>query len=129
MKTALYVARIIHHDLVFADAQSWSWWRAVGEDYKDRLIRAYSSDGMKSGSVVDSKLMWALGNYSRFIRPGAIRHDIMAIDSVGKEIPEGYNDVKGIMCSAYLNTDGKWVVVAINYSEQSKPFALSMDNS
>lgn len=129
MKTALYVARIIHHDLVFADAQSWSWWRAVGEDYKDGLIRAYSSDGMKSGSVVDSKLMWALGNYSRFIRPGAIRHDIMAIDSVGKEIPEGYNDVKGIMCSAYLNTDGKWVVVAINYSEQSKPFALSLDNS
>ncbi|HRN17409.1 MAG TPA: glycoside hydrolase family 30 beta sandwich domain-containing protein, partial [Xylanibacter oryzae] len=31
--------------------------------------------------------------------------------------------------SAYLNTDGKWVVVAINYSEQSKPFALSLDNS
>lgn len=129
MKTALYVARIIHHDLVFADAQSWSWWRAVGEDYKDGLIRVYSNDGMKNGSVVDSKLMWALGNYSRFVRPGAVRHDIMAVDSIGKEIPEGYNDVKGVMCSAYLNTDGKWVVVAINYSEELKPFLLIMDNS
>ena len=28
MKTALYVARIIHHDLVYANAESWSWWRA-----------------------------------------------------------------------------------------------------
>jgi hypothetical protein len=25
------------------------------------------------------------------------------------------------MCSAYRNTDGKWVVVAINYSEDIKP--------
>lgn len=128
MKTALYVARIIHHDLVFANAQSWSWWRAVGEDYKDGLIRAYSCDGLKSGSVVDSKLLWALGNYSRFVRPGAVRHDILAVDSVGKEIKDGYNDIKGVMCSAYLNTDGKWIVVAINYSEESKSFALCIDN-
>ena len=41
MKTALYVARVIHHDLCYADAESWSWWRACGGDYKDGLIRVY----------------------------------------------------------------------------------------
>lgn len=129
MKTALYVARIIHHDLVFANAKSWQWWRAVGGNYKDGLLRAYSTDGMKSGTVIDSKLLWTMGNYSRFVRPGAVRYDICALDERGKEIVEGYNDVKGVMCSAYKNTDGRWVVVAINYSEASLPFNFGVEAS
>ena len=44
MKTALYVARIIHHDIVYAGAKSWQWWRAIGGDYKDGLIREYTTD-------------------------------------------------------------------------------------
>lgn len=128
MKTALYVARIIHHDLVYANAESWSWWRAAGGDYRDGLIRIYSQDGWKTGSAVDSKLMWALGNYSRFIRPGAQRYDLRTLSEDGKEIAEGYNDPWGVMCSAYKNADGKWVVVAINYSEAQKPVSWKLDD-
>ena len=119
MKTALYVARVIHHDLVFADAESWSWWRAVGEDYKDGLIRVYTSDNMKSGYAVDSRLMWALGNYSRFVRPGAVRYEV----SSSAEF-----DPYGVMCSAYRNADGSWVAVVINYSNQLQPFSLSFSD-
>jgi hypothetical protein len=107
--------------LVYANAESWSWWRAAGGDYRDGLLRIYSNDGWKSGWAVDSKLLWTMGNYSRFIRPGAQRYDISTTSPEGKNIPEGYNDPKGVMCSAYRNTDGKWVVVAINYSEDIKP--------
>ena len=128
MKTALYVARVIHHDLVYANAESWSWWRAVGGDYRDGLIRVYSKDGWKSGWAVDSKLMWALGNYSRFIRPGAQRFDISTCSPEGKLVEEGYNDPYGVMCSAYKNTDGKWVIVAINYAEDVKPVNFRFDN-
>ena len=127
MKTALYVARVIHHDLVYANAESWSWWRAAGGDYRDGLIRIYSNDGWKSGWAVDSKLMWALGNYSRFIRPGAQRYDISAQSADDQSIEEGYNDPTGVMCSAYQNTDGKWVIVAINYSEEMKPVTFKLD--
>jgi hypothetical protein len=119
MKTALYVARVIHHDLVFADAESWSWWRAVGEDYKDGLIRVYTSDRMKSGYAVDSRLMWALGNFSRFIRPGATRYVV----SSSAEF-----DPYGVMCSAYRNADGRWVAVVINYSQRVQPFSLSISD-
>jgi O-glycosyl hydrolase len=119
MKTALYVARVIHHDLVFADAESWSWWRAVGEDYKDGLIRVYTSDRMKSGYAVDSRLMWALGNFSRFIRPGATRYVV----SSSAEF-----DPYGVMCSAYRNADGRWVAVVINYSQSVQPFSLSISD-
>ena len=117
MKTALYVARVIHHDLVFADAESWSWWRAVGEDYKDGLIRVYTSDQMKSGYAVDSRLMWALGNYSRFVRPGAVRYEVTSdVDF----------DPYGVMCSAYRNADGQWVAVVINYSDKLQEFSLHL---
>ena len=127
MKTALYVARVIHHDLVYANAESWSWWRAAGGDYRDGLIRIYSKDGWKSGWAVDSKLMWALGNYSRFIRPGAQRYDISTVSSDGKLVEEGYNDPYGVMCSAYKNADGKWVIVAINYSKEVKAVDFQLD--
>jgi len=128
MKTALYVARVIHNDLVCGNASCWQWWRAVGEDYKDGLLRAYTADGMKSGTLVDSKLLWTLGNYSRFVRPGAVRYDMAAFDRDGNEVQHGCDDMRGVMCSAYLNTDGRWVVVAINYSEAAKPFSLALDS-
>ena len=113
MKTALYVARIIHHDLRYAEAQSWSWWRACGGDYKDGLLRMYD----RERSVKDSKLLWAFGNYSLFVRPGAVRYEM-----------RGEEDPYGIMATAYLNTDGQWVVVAINYSNNEQEFDLSVSD-
>ena len=109
MKTALYVARVIHHDLRYADAQSWSWWRACGGDYKDGLIRVYD----KEMRGQDSKLLWAMGNYSRFVRPGAVRYDVL-----------GDEDPYGLMVTAFRNTSGQWVVVAINYSADAVPFSV-----
>lgn len=125
MKTALYVARIIHHDIVYAGAKSWHWWRAIGEDYKDGLIRGYPREDGMDGKIEDSKLMWVLGNYSRFIRPGAIRLTVSAFDETGKLIPEGDTDQKGLMCSAYKNADGAYVVVIINYANEDKEFSIA----
>ncbi len=120
MRTALYVARVIHCDLVFANAASWSWWRAVGGDYRDGLIRVYSNDGWQSGSAVDSKLLWSLGNYSLFVRPGAVRYDIEPRSAAGEVIEGGDYEPYGVMVSAYQNKDGEWVAVAINYSEETR---------
>ena len=128
MKTALYVARIIHHDIVYAGAKSWQWWRAVGGDYKDGLIREYTNDDLKDGRVEDAKLMWALGNYSRFIRPGAVRLSVSAFDQAGNLIPGGDTDQKGLMCSAYQNADGSYAVVLINYAQEDKEFSINKIN-
>lgn len=125
MLTALYVARLIHYDLVYGNAVSWSWWRAIGGNYRDGLVRVFSTDGMKSGRALPSKLMWALGNYSRFVRPGAVRFDVSALDAAGNAVEDGATEPGGLMVSAYKNADGSWVVVAINYSEQLRPFKIS----
>lgn len=128
MRTALYVARVIHHDLVFGNACSWSWWRAVGGEYRDNLIRVYSDDELKTGTPVDSKLMWTLGNYSRFVRPGAVRYAMSVCDAAGNVVLEGDSDNMGVLCSAYQNADGSWVVVAINYAMAARPFNLTLGN-
>lgn len=128
MKTALYVARVIHHDIVYAKARSWQWWRATGQaDYKDGLIRVYPDSTLLNGHFEDSKLLWALGNYSRFIRPGAIRLSVSAFDRTGKLISEGDTEPTGLMCSAYKNIDQSMVVVIINYEEQNRSFTFDWD--
>ena len=126
MKTGLYVARVIHHDLVYGHAKSWSWWRACGGNYKDGLIRVIeirTVDGRvfeRRHTAKDSRLLWCLGNYSRFVRPGAVRYEMT---SSQKENPYG------VMASAYRNEDGSWVVVAINYSDKPQPFTVSLGSA
>lgn len=130
MKTALYVARIIHHDLVYARASAWQWWRSAGGDYKDGLLYYEPYKGRDDdGEVTDSKLLWALGNYSRFVRPGATRLSLTAADATGKTIEEGDTDPQGVMCSAYRNADGSLVMVAINYSQEEKTVRLAVDGT
>jgi len=84
MKTALYVANVIQTDLVNAHASSWSWWLSVSaNDFKDGLIYIFNQDqkGEKEANkydadLFDSKLLWTLGNYSRFIRPNMKRIEV-----------------------------------------------------
>lgn len=128
MEEALYVARVMHYDLTVANARSWQWWRAAGGNYKDGLIRMYvrgertggrgqRREVLPNNAVRDSKLMWTMGNFSRFVRPGAVRLDV-----------EGQMDIDGLMLSAYKNTDGTLVVVAINYSKDDCPIHIMFNS-
>ncbi|HYF69604.1 MAG TPA: glycoside hydrolase [Ohtaekwangia sp.] len=106
---ALYVARVIHFDLTLANASAWHWWLAVSAyDYKDGLI--YVDKNKNDGTVEDTKLLWALGNFSRFIRPGSQR---LALSATGLNT----NDPKGLMISSYVNAENNKITsVVINYS-------------
>lgn len=98
MHTALYVSRVIHHDLVYGNASSWSWWLGVSTaDYKDGLVYA----DREGKGVVDSKLMWAMGNFSQFIRPGFKRINV-----------EGKQN-KRFFVSAYSSSDKKELVLVV----------------
>lgn len=72
---ALYLAKVIHTDLTTANATGWQWWTAVSAyDYKDGLV--YVDKNKTNGNFYPSKMLWAMGNYSRFIRPGYVRTDV-----------------------------------------------------
>jgi len=77
MNAALYVAAVIYTDLVAGNAAAWQWWLAISPyNYKDGLI--YIDKNKNGGNYHDSKMLWALGNYSRFVRPGMKRVHIEA---------------------------------------------------
>lgn len=128
MQTAIFVARIIHNDIAVANASSWQWWTALTRaDYKDGLI--YLDDGnsnggqtpeycKKDGFARPSKLMWALGNYSFFVRPGMKRVAVEGIDPV-----KASTDV---MISAYKDSK-KLVIVAINATDKEQTYKLDID--
>lgn len=125
MKTALYVARLIHHDMVYANSRSWQWWRSVGGDYKDGLLFQYKNDA-GNDTIVDSKLLWAMGNYSRYVQPGAKRIEIGQPGAGSNIQPDSATDPRGVMLSAYMNPDGTMAVVAINYSDKVQFVDLSV---
>lgn len=85
---ALYLAGVIHKDLVYANAAAWQWWLAISPyNYKDGLICI--DHNKTDGNYTDSKMLWALGNYSRFIRPGMRRIEVTGNEALQVS---GYTD-------------------------------------
>jgi O-glycosyl hydrolase len=136
MPTALYVARVIHSDLTIANARSWEWWTALSQfDFKDGLIHLDDGKGpgvkndtsdlnqqlMFDGNVTQTKLLWTLGNFSRFVRPGMVRIDVQLNNGLSPE-----QQATDLQVSAYKDTDtGKVVLVFINHNEQDKQVVIN----
>lgn len=112
MATALYVARLIHTDLTIANASAWHWWLAMSPyDFKDGLI--YHDKHSDDGKIYDSKLMWGLGNFSRFVRPNAKRIQVKYPEKNSLD-----NLKNGLLISAYRNRDGSIVMVLVNQQNE-----------
>jgi len=116
METALFVANVIHADLTVANASAWQWWLAVSPyDFKDGLV--YIDKSETGGNIYDSKLLWALGNWSRFVRPGAKR--ILA------ESLENQN----IKISSFKNTNGELLVVILNRGNNAENIRIKLQGN
>lgn len=119
---ALYLSKVIHTDLTVANASSWQWWLALSPyDYKDGLV--YIDNNKFDGEVYDSKLLWALGNYSLFIKEGYQRIDLNRSDNKSIE-----QSIDGLLVSAYKKTDDtKYVVVLVNQRTIEIPINVKID--
>jgi O-glycosyl hydrolase len=115
IETALRVARIAQQDFLYTDAAAWFWWLAISPyDYKDGLVYL-EGQALDSENFHTSKTLWALGNFSRFIRPGWRR---IALLDYHPE-PES----SGLYLSAWADPTGeKQAIVAVNTTQE--PYAL-----
>lgn len=125
----LYVAKVIHNDLVIANAASWQWWLAINPyNYSDGLVYINGPDGTYknhdnarlAGQVVDSKQLWAFGNYARFVRPGMKRIGIMLEGSTDPVTQAGTYMVSGYKDEA----SKKIVLVAVNMTKRTVTLPL-----
>ncbi len=120
MTGAMWLADDIWRDLTQADDASFQWWlafsSALGCDptgqagcpsqpnargWNDGLVYYdpnFRLDGNQT--LYLTKRFWVLGNFSRYVRPGAVRHDVSGVPA-------------GLRVAAFATTSG-WTVVAIN---------------
>ncbi|WP_348797264.1 glycoside hydrolase [Flavobacterium adhaerens] len=129
MQLALWTARIISTDIAVGGVTSWQWWTAISRgDYKDGLIHVDngSSNGAGDanyckydGYIRESKTLWALGNFSFFIKPGMIRVQIPSVNNAAA--------VNDVMVTAYKDESSKkLVVVAVNVNTAAKAYKLNL---
>ncbi|MEU4740994.1 cellulose binding domain-containing protein [Actinosynnema sp. NPDC023658] len=104
------VANSIHTALTAANVNGYVYWYAVSSNN----TRAFIQSNGTNFSV--SKRLWAMAQYSRYIRPGANR--------IGASTPDG-----NLKLSAYRNTDGSVVVVALNAGTGAQSTSFSLRNT
>jgi O-glycosyl hydrolase len=111
MDSALTLANEIMDDLTIGKVSSWQCWIAVSKyNYHDGLI--YVDDTAKTFQT--TKRLWAMGNFSRFIRPG-----FKVVKTVGS--PEGVK-----LLAALSPDEKKLVLVAVNNRKKPVPLKIKL---
>ncbi|EST34638.1 glycoside hydrolase family 30 protein [Streptomyces roseochromogenus] len=112
---ALLMSRIIYKDFATAHDSAFQWWVALASGYgsdpstrndqgwNDGLIY-YDPDYATNGDqkLYFTKRYYALGQYSRFVRPGAVAHNVTGAPD-------------GVEVSSY-ERNSQWVVVVNNHN-------------
>ncbi len=116
---AVILAKIIYADLELAGVSIWDYWTAMERERWSQLnrfllIKLTPSGGdyadlTNPGTASVDKNLWALGNYSRFIRPGYKRVKTT-----------GANDLAGLMGVSFVAPDNSEVItVYTNFSDKA----------
>ncbi len=104
------VAGWVHSALVVGDASAWFWWwyKAYNTNDNEGLT-------IQSAATTPTKRYYAIGNYSKFVRPGYTRVGVTGAAPAN------------VLLSAYKGSDGTVVVVAINngMTDATVPITIS----
>ncbi|MGY5052809.1 glycoside hydrolase [Streptomyces sp. 900105755] len=125
---ALLMSRIIYKDFASAHDSAFQWWVALASGYgtdpyakndvgwNDGLVY-YDPDFAANGNqtLYFTKRYYALGQYSKFVRPGSVAHNVTGAPD-------------GVEVSAY-DSGGTWVVVVNNHNTTDTPLSLHFNNA
>lgn len=113
MDSALHLAEEIMTDLTVLDVTSWQYWIGVSAyNYRDGLV--YVNPYATPKTMTQTKRLWAMGNFSRFIRPGYQR---VACNT----------ETSQITCTAMKGEeDGKEQLVVVVVNSQKEEYEMEM---
>ncbi|MES2377569.1 MAG: glycoside hydrolase [Bacteroidota bacterium] len=128
MDCALFLAKVINHDLTVANAAAWQLWNVwepgnANFDTRYYVIALKPNADYTDGEFTITKNLWALGNYSRFVRPGMKR--LITTRNDGLSPVQVAQDV---MVSAFAVGKDKLVMVVINYTEENRLVTPDLKN-
>jgi glucuronoarabinoxylan endo-1,4-beta-xylanase len=95
-------AEVIHQSLVVGQVNAWHYWWLFS-DVGDTTGQSLISGTPSNNTFTTKKRLWTIGNFSRFVRPGA--HML----SLSSNNPES-----GVYVTAFAGNNGALTVVAIN---------------
>jgi glucuronoarabinoxylan endo-1,4-beta-xylanase len=105
---ALMVARWIHDSIITGNVSAWHYWWLVGLNADNEGLIGYNRN------TQITKRVYAMGNFSRFVRPGFI-----VVGASGAPA--------GVSVTAYKDpSTGKFVIVAINQNGGSVPLTVTL---
>jgi O-glycosyl hydrolase len=114
MANALIVAKILHEDFTTGQMSAFNYWWSWGKTESDGNGYLVLVD--TAGAVTVPKRTWAIGQYSRFVRPGWHRVAATA------------KPVANVLVSAYKDpTENSVAIVAINTGAMEATLPLSVD--
>jgi len=132
MSGALVFANYIYNDMSYADDSAFQWWTALSSamgcdpdtsstcatsvnssGWNDGLIYydpSYASDGNQN--IYITKRFYVLGQYSRYVRPGAVRYGVSGSPS-------------GVQTMAFWHNN-QWTVVATNSNSSATSLSVNL---
>ena len=124
MDVALHAARVIIADLVVCSASSWNWGEAVSTEHTtDGLLEVDSDD---PSSMRATKMLWVLGQFSFFVRPGYTR----VATTRGNDSQFRDHEQTGVLTAAFLDDTGAaFVVVIVNLSEADRNVQMAVSGA
>lgn len=136
MDCALFLSKVIYNDFTVGNATAWQFWNSYEPgsaefDTRYYLIALNPKPDYKDGEFSMTKNLWALGHYSRFIRPGMQRVLTSTSLSIGGNVVEGQQGEvqKNLLVSAYTNQKNQLVLVAVNYGSAALKLKLDVLNA
>jgi len=116
IQPALLLGRLVYGDFVYAGAKAWGYWKGMEINGNHALVSLYPADGdlLKGGSIGANKMLWALGNYSFFIRPGFTRIGLQGADKLNALVASAYQAPdKSRIVAVYVNSSFEMIPVKI----------------
>jgi O-glycosyl hydrolase len=117
----LFLGKVIHADLTIGQAAAWQFWETFESTSglpRYRLVRV----DRNRQTATREKTYWALGHYSRFIRPGMRRMAVGRSDGLTAR-----TSLRDIMPTAFINqATGDYTLVLVNYLTSEKNITVSV---
>ncbi|MES2276502.1 MAG: glycoside hydrolase [Bacteroidota bacterium] len=125
MDCALFLAKVIHTDISVGNATAWQFWNAyepgnAAFDTRYCLIALKAAPDFKDGEFTATKNLWALGSYSRFVRPGMKR--------IITSMANNQNVINDKLLVTAFTNNKQVVVVSINYDTTDATLKLDVIN-